>query len=255
MVKGASIKFKNYKDSVGKILQVLGLGKELKKYDKIVIKPALEEGREVSKELVEEVLKFCVENKNAVGDVIIAEGCDGRDTWEVFEEQGYVKLAEKYDISLVDLNETQTEEIEKEEFLRFESIRYPSILLESFVISLAPLQEHDELVMSGTLSTMLSAFPARHYKGFFTKEKKKIKRWPLKYSVHDIIVCKQPEFGLLDCSAHGHIYAGQPFEIDKQASRFIVDNWTKIPYLKLLSETFERVEAREKKTQKTKSES
>ncbi|MBU0760705.1 MAG: DUF362 domain-containing protein [Nanoarchaeota archaeon] len=246
-VKGASIKFKSYEETVPKILDLLKLQRELKKYDKIVLKPNLANSSEesTSREFTEAVLKFCLEHKNPVAEIFIAEGVDGADSGEVFEYLGYGALAEKYSVGLVDLNKTETKEIEDFDFSKFSTIHYPKILLESLIISLPKLCENEETVISGSLSNMLGAFPAEHYKGFFSKEKSKIRKWPIKYSIHDIVKCKFPDFAVVDASSQGVILAGLPLEIDKQAAKLLGKNWKEIPYLKMIEESLTEKEEKD----------
>lgn len=237
-VKGASIKFKSYEDSVAGILNILKISRELKKYDKIVLKPFLSERVEVStpREFVEEVLRFVLSNKNPVAEVFIAEGADGFDTQELFEMQGYDKLAEKYDVSLIDLNEAETRTIENFDFLRFQGIDYPKILSESFVISLPKLGLHEETGISASLSNMLGAFPAGKYRGFFSRTKNKIRKWPIKYSIYDVVKCKMPDFAVIDAKDQGLILAGLPLDLDRQAAKILGKESKDVPYLRLIDE-------------------
>jgi uncharacterized protein (DUF362 family) len=238
-VKGASIKFLNYEESVPKILGLLKLQREIKKYDKIVLKPFLTRNPEesTSRDFTESVLKFILTNKNPIAEVFIAEGADGEDTRELFSVLGYDKLAEKYDISLVDLNQAETDVIRDFDFLKFEEIYYPKILKEAFIISLPKLSVHEELGMVSSLSNMVGAFPSEHYKGFFSRTKNKIRKWPMKYSVHDIVKCKVPDFSVVDASEMGVILAGLPLEIDKQGAKLLGKDWKEIHHLKLLDES------------------
>ncbi len=240
MAKGASIKFQSHEETIPKLLSLLNVGSELKKYDKIILKPFLTNDAENSSpsEFIEQVLKFCLENKNPVAEVFIAEGADGADTMELFHSSGFNKLAEKYPISLIDLNNTETEEIQKNNFLKFSTIKYPSILKESFLISLPKLTESGETEFSGALSNMLGAFPSKHYSGFFSNTKNKIRKWHIKYSIHDILRCKMPDFAVIDASEKGAILAGLPLEIDKQAAKFLGKDWRRIPHIKLVDEGF-----------------
>jgi len=249
-VKGASIKFQSYGETVPKVLELLKLHREIKKYDKIVLKPSLTGLAENStaKDLVESVLKFCLEHKNPVAEVFIAEGADGEDTSELFELRGYGNIAEKYSVSLVDLNNTETEEIENFDFTKFSSIQYPKILLDSLIISLPKLIENEETDISGALSNMLGAFPAEHYKGFFSGHKNKIRKWPMKYSIHDIIKCKVPDFAIVDASDRGVLLAGLPLEMDKQGAKLLGKVWKEVSHLKLIDESL--AESKEKKEER-----
>ena len=215
------------------------MGGELKKYDKIVLKPFLSNDAEKSTPaiFVEAVLRYCLANKNPVADIFIAEGAENDDTLDLFEEQGYQKLAEKYGLGLIDLNNTETESIESPDFLKFSSIQFPSLLNDSFLISLPKLAENEEAVISGSLANMLGAFPASQYTGFFSKSKNKIRKWPIKYSIHDIAKCKMPDFAVVDASDRGIVLAGLPLEIDKQSAKLLGKEWKDVPYIKLLDQT------------------
>jgi uncharacterized protein (DUF362 family) len=247
MAKGISVRFKSYAETIPNLLKLIKFDSELKKHDKIALKPNLIKGDEKSTpvDFVEQVLRFCVENKNPGTEIVIVEGSDGRNTMDVFEELGYRKLAEKYGVGLVDLNKAESDEVENPEFLRFEKIMYPRILQESFVISLPALKEDEELEVSASLDNMIGAFPARHYKSIFSSGKNKIKRWPAKYLVHDIIKCKLPEFSIIDASNKGVILAGQPIEMDKQAAVMLGKDWKSVAHLRLIDESFSGVKREE----------
>jgi len=242
MVKGLSIKFNGYEESIPKILEIIKLDLELKKHERIVLKPSLASENpddNTSVEFVEPVLKFCMEHKNPGTEIFIAEGCDGYDTMDKFGELGYRKLAEKYGVGLIDLNKSEVEEIENEEFLGFGEIMYPKILKDSFVISLPKLREDWSLGVSASLDNMLGAYPAKHYKGFFSLDKSKIKRFPVKHQIHDIIKCKMPELAVIDASNKGVILAGQPLEMDKQAAKIYGFKSKELPHLKLIEDSMD----------------
>jgi len=249
MAKGASIKFQSYGETIPKLLNLMNLQSELKKYDKIVLKPALSENPEesTSPEFTEEVLKFILQNRNPVTEVFIAEGADGSDTYDLFDSLNYKKLAEKYDVSLIDLNNAETKPVSDYSFLKFSEIEYPSILSNSFVISIPKLTENEETELSASLSSMLGAFPSSHYKGFFSRTKNKIRKWPIKYSIHDILRCKMPDFAIIDASRQGVILAGLPLEMDKQSAKLLGKEWKSVPYLNLLDVEFSDKEKEQEK--------
>ncbi len=245
MAKGISVKFKSYLETIPRMLEVLKLEKELQKHNKIVLKPSIKNSssNNTSPEFVEEILKFCSKNKNPNAEIFIAEGSDGEDTMELFESLGYKSLAERYSVGLIDLNNTEVEEVINGDFLKFNKIFYPKILLESFVISLPKLSEDAETVVAGALSNMLGAFPARFYKGFLSRTKSKIRNWPMKYSIHDILKCKLPDLAIIDASDKGSILVGRPLEMDKQAVKLLSKDWKSVPYIRLIDESFSSSEA------------
>lgn len=243
MAKGASINFKSYRESVPQLLGLLKLDKEIKKYDKIVLKPFLRNAEQyASAEFTEEVLKFCIDNKNPVSEIFIAEAADGYNTMELFEALGYRALAEKYSVGLIDLNNTETEEIQDGLFLKFQSINYPKILSESFVITLPKLSLDSEFNFSGALSSMINSFPASHYKSFFSRTKNKIRKWPIRYTIHDAVRCKMPNFAVIDASEKGVILAGMPISLDKQAAKLLGMDAKTVPHLKTVIDNFESLD-------------
>lgn len=240
MVKGVSIKFKSYGETVPKILQLIKLDVELKKHEKIVLKPFLRdsESKSTPPEFVEAVLKYCIEHKTPAAEIFIAEGSDGEDTMEMFASNGYQSLAEKYPVGLIDLNNTEAQEVADGEFLKFSKISYPKILSESFIISLPKLGEDEELEMVSSLSNMIGAFPAQYYRGLFSRTKSKMRKFPLKYAIHDILRCKMPSLAVIDASEKGSVLAGQPLEMDKQSSRLLGRDWRMVSYIRLVDESF-----------------
>lgn len=252
MAKGVSIKFKSYKETIPKLLQLIKLEKEIQKHNKIVLKPSLKnhDVQNTPVEFIEEVLKYCLANKNSETQIFIAEGSDGEQTLDMFESSGYKSLSEKYNIGLLDLNESEVEEIQDGEFMKFESIAYPKILLDSFIISLPKLAEDSESEMQGSLSTMLGAFPSKYYQGIFARKKSKIRKWPIKYSIHDILRCKMPNFAIIDASEQGIIVAGVPLDMDKQVAKLLGKEWKDVPHLRLVDESFAKDIARKEAAEK-----
>ena len=241
MVKGLSMKFQSFEETVPKILRIIKLDKEIKKHHSIIIKPSISSDNSVTStpsELVHAVAEFCIEHKNPVTDVFIAEGVDGADTLERFEELGYNEVAEKLGVGLIDLNTSEIENLEPYQTERFEEIAYPKILIDSFIITLPKLFEDDEIGLNGALSSMLGAYPGDHYKGFFSRTKSKLRRFPIHFSIHDILACKMPDLTLTDASEYGVLLAGRPLEVDKQSAKLLGREWHEYPYLKLLEERF-----------------
>jgi len=253
MAKGVSIKFRSYIESVPALLKLIGLPKELSKHNSIVLKPRIQPtGENTPKDFVEAVLAFCIEHKNPGAKIFIAEGVDGEETIDLFQKEGYKELAEKYSVSLLDLNEAETEEVNSFDFLHFDNIQYPKILQESFVISLPKLSENAEDVMNSSLSNMLGVFPAAHYSGFFSSKKTKIKKAPVRYAIHDIVKCKMPDFAVIDASAFGVVLAGLPLEIDKQAAKILGRDIKTIPHLRTIEESIALKAEREAKREEQK---
>ncbi|MSS74187.1 hypothetical protein EXS72_00930 [Candidatus Pacearchaeota archaeon] len=248
MVKGVAVNFSSYIDTIPKVLKLIKLDNEIKKHERIVIKVNLNlenSSKSTKIEFLEPIIQFCVTHKNPGSEIIIAEGCDGLETMELFDSLGYNQLAEKYGIGLVDLNQSACLEIQNPEFLRFESIYYPEILLNSLVITATPLTHDENLMVSSSLDSMLGAFPASRYRGFFARTKNKLNNYPLKYQVHDILKCKMPDLALIDASEKGIFIAGKPLDMDKQATKVLGFDWNRVPHIRLVDESFSPVKKEE----------
>ncbi len=239
MIKGVSIKFKSYEQTIPTLLDITKLETQLQKYDSIVLKPTLHTNAETSTPaaFTEAVLKFCLDHKKQGSQVVIAEGADGEDTWDLFEQYGYTKLAEQYSIGLVDLNTAETQAMVNDNFLAFDTVHYPSLLLNSFVIVLPKLALHPEHDIAGALSSMLGAYPATKYSGWFSTKKSKLRQEPIKNAIHDSICCKMPELAILDASEKGVMLVGHPLEMDKQAARLLKGDWKGVQHLRLIEDS------------------
>ncbi len=252
MVKGVSIKFKSYQETVPKLLEVTKFENTLKQHQRIILKPTLNVfGNNTPIDFVEAVVQFCLTHKNPETKIMIAEGSEGASTVDLFEEAGYKRLAEQYGVGLIDLNTAEVEEIKDGKFMVFDAIKYPKILTQGLLVSLPKLGAHPELEMSGALANMLGAYPAHQYQGFFSKTKNKLRAEPIKYAIHDILRCKMPELAIVDASEFGLVYTGNPLEIDKQAARHIKSDWKAISHLRLVEDSFARdFEAQARKAEK-----
>ncbi|MEK6899322.1 MAG: DUF362 domain-containing protein [Nanoarchaeota archaeon] len=238
MTKGVAIKFKSYDETVPALLRVIKLDEELKKHDKIVLKPNLHSNSEhfTPTDFVEQVVRFCVQHKNPGAEIVIAEGSDGHDTLDLFEERGYRVIAEKYGVGLVDLNRTDVEVVSDSDFLIKDSVMYPRVMKNSFVISLPLLKKHDSFGLTGSLYNLLGVYPGSHYRGFFSRNKNKLVG-PVKYQIHDIVKAKMPGLSLVDAHEQGYILAGHPLETDKQAAKILGLDWRSVGHLRLVDES------------------
>ena len=236
MVKGVSIQFKTYLETLPKLLKLIKFDEEIKKYEQIVLKLNLANGnaeKATKVAFIEPIVKFCMEHKNPGTEIFLTEGCDGKNTLDVFAELGYSSLSERYNIGLVDLNTTDVDDIEDYEFLKFSTIKYPTLLLNSFVISVPYLRKDDITSIAASLDNMIGAFPAKHYKGFLSKTKNKLNNYSIEHQIHDILKCKFPDFAIIDASSKGKIFAGQPFEMDKSAAKELGIHWEDVEHLRL----------------------
>ncbi len=241
------IKFIDYEKSVPKLLDKVNFKKLIKKQKRIFLKPDLTLCKQfpvtTTPLFVEEIIKY-IKKYNKKSEIIIAEGSNCS-TEKCFKKLGYEELSEKYKIPLLDLNETDTKKIQDEKFKKFSFIEYPKPLLSGFLISLPVLKEHSTTIVSGSLKNMLGAFPSNAERDW----KKVIRKLPIELAIHDILVCKFPDYAICDasiCLLENEIYgypkefdvllAGLPFEVDKRGALLLGHDWKRIPHLNLVDE-------------------
>jgi len=100
-------------------------------------------------------------------EVVVGEGCgdSGRETFEVFCDLGYDRLAREYGIELVDLNTEPLVRLSQSDSRIFPEIYLPEILFDHYVISVPVLKAHTLARITGTLKNMMGAAPPKYYGG------------------------------------------------------------------------------------------
>ena len=87
MVKGVSVKFTSYEETVPKFLNLIKFNEEIKKHKTIILKPFLDTPENSTPiPFAEAILKYCLANKDAEAQVFIADGADGISTMELFDQ-------------------------------------------------------------------------------------------------------------------------------------------------------------------------
>jgi uncharacterized protein (DUF362 family) len=148
--------FKSYQETVPAILKEADLAEVIKKQKQILLKPNLTTNLPppvtTAAELTEEVIKFCQNNSPA--KIVIAEGAGGCDTEKVFSDLGYTKLAQKYDVKLLDLNKVERIERQNPNALKLKKVFLPKIGFESFIINLPVLKVHLAAKMTAAMKNV-----------------------------------------------------------------------------------------------------
>ena len=110
--------------------------------DKVVIKPNLvfalpsDTGFTTDPRVVQAIVELC-RSANA-SDVTIAEGSGGTETKMAFERCGYSEIARRYDIKLVDLNNSTITMVDVPDGKSIQELGIPNIILESDVLINVP---------------------------------------------------------------------------------------------------------------------
>jgi uncharacterized protein (DUF362 family) len=139
--------------------------------DKVVIKPNLttalpfNTGLTTDPRIVQAIIELCRSIRPS--EIIIAEGSGGVDTSVAFERCGYSQLAKKYDIELVDLNESPVTMVDVPEGEAFHVLGVPDIILDNDVVINVPKLKLKRNWATLSVKNLLGAIPG---KGEFSGE-------------------------------------------------------------------------------------
>jgi len=157
---------------------------------KIVIKPNLIANRPypiiTPAETVEALIEYFIDGNEGV----IAEGSGFDDTGAIYRDQGYVELAERYGVRLVDLNRDEFEVLQRADAKVLKKFEFPLTLKDSYLISAAVLKRHSIARLTLSLKNMLGATIGR--------DKGRFHRLGINESIVDINLYKRPDLAVID---------------------------------------------------------
>lgn len=125
---------------------------------KVVLKPNLINAEPPPTTTPVETVEALAEHYLEEGcEVIVAEGSGWSETFEAYERLGYLRLAEKYGIKLVDLNNDEFEVVKDGRAAFLKEFELPLTLKGAYIISVPILKEHSITRVSLSLKNMLGA--------------------------------------------------------------------------------------------------
>lgn len=243
----AKVKCANYTSSVAKALDLIGAATRLPGDRLIVIKPNLTNSSPppvtTSVDVVEAVYRYCRDHTQA--EIIIGEGCGSGRTQDVYAELGYVDLAGRYGIRLVDFNDGKTVTVENGRALQLKQFHIPKMVIDAFVISVPVLKDHSFTKTTVALKNMFGIAPSKFYAGSWNKSK--LHSPSTDRSVVDVCLYKSPGLSVVDAAvalkgSHlsgrhvntGYILASfDPVAVDAAASELLGHDPSRLRYLKL----------------------
>ncbi|HQG76577.1 MAG TPA: DUF362 domain-containing protein [Bacteroidales bacterium] len=113
---------------------------------------------------LEGILEF-LRSINKLTNAVIAESAAGGPTFEGFSNFGYNRLAEKYNVRLVDLDREKSDVVHvfDEKDFRPHPVRVSSMLLDpgSFIVSVARMKTHDRVIATLSLKNIVLGAPVK----------------------------------------------------------------------------------------------
>lgn len=115
-------------------------------------------------ETIEGVLEF-LKSINKLNNVIIAESAAGAPAFEGYDNFGYIGMAEKYKVTLKDLDQEKYEKIYvfDERDFKPHPVRMSSVLLspDAYIISVARMKTHDRIIATLSLKNIILGAPIK----------------------------------------------------------------------------------------------
>ncbi len=248
----AVIEFKNYVESVKEALDGIEASEVLKAEQQILIKPNLINSSRhpvtTPKACCEAIIQYIQACSSA--QIVIGEGCGDSmsETDEIFSIHGYVELAQKYSVELVDLNHAPL--VRKQDLTRsvFKEMYLPQIAYSHFIISVPVLKVHSLAQITGALKNMMGFAPPQYYSGQFGSWKKAVFHADMQQSIIDLNRYCTPDLSIMDatiglCEYHlggppctppvNKILASfDPVLLDRKAADILGLRWQDIGHLK-----------------------
>ena len=247
MSKVAKVNFTDYRRSIADALDLIGAADRLPAEGLIIIKPNLTNSSPppvtTSVDAAEAVYDYCKAHTKA--EIAIGEGCGSGVTADVFAALGYVDLADKHGLQLIEFNDAETILLEDKDAFQLKQFHIPSGVREAFVISLPVLKDHSFTKTTIAMKNMFGIAPGKFYSGGWNKAQ--LHSPSTDKSVVDICRYKKPELSVVDASVAltgmhlsgtpkklGIILAGfDPVAVDTIGSELLGHDPKKLPYLTL----------------------
>ncbi|MDJ0876660.1 MAG: DUF362 domain-containing protein [Desulfobacterales bacterium] len=247
----ASVTFRNYAESVAKVLDLVGASDVLGRQSAILIKPNLinADPHPVTTppaccEALIDYIRAC-----SAADIVIAEGCGDAacETGDVFAALGYEDLAARKRVRLIDLNTAPLRLVKNTTCRRWPEIQLPEIVFSHYLISVPVLKAHSLADITGSCKNMMGLLPPGHYGGHPGSWKKALFHNGLHQSIRELVCHRTPDLSLMDATiglAHYHLggppceppvnrlLAGfDPLAMDREAAALLGMDWQTIPHL------------------------
>ena len=255
------IKFASWKETVPVLLGCSGLPARLQDVETILLKPNLVEALPppitTPVELVEAVVDYIQGISNS--RIIIGEGAGAikYDTWHVFRHLGYMDLAGRKGVELLDLNEQECTKLSCPGYRRWSEMYLPKIALESFLISIPVLKAHTLAGVTLTMKNMMGLAPPSHYRHGNSWQKSAFHAG-IQEAIADLNRYRAPDFTILDATvgmAEAHLHGPEcdpprsvlaagydPVAIDAYGAGLLDKDWRKIGHIRSVHNELGRAE-------------
>ena len=154
--------------------------------------------------VIEGIVKFLKEEK--INAIVIGEGSGFADTLEAFKVAGVDKVAERWNVKLVDLNKDEFIEVAPPNPLSLRKVRVAKTALESIIISVPKLKLHRIAGVTLSLKNMMGALAS----------KGSMHTGSLSENIVDLASILRPSISVVDgmIAGEGHETSGNPVKMN-----------------------------------------
>ncbi len=247
-----SCAFESYQQSLPPLLDSIGAAEVFARQTKILLKPNLVNTSPppitlpvAAMEVLVRYIRDCSSAELIIGE---GTGMANLNSFDVFRCHGYDRLAEKYQLQLVDLNEAKNRQLSDPEAEVFPEFYLPELAFESFIVSFAVLKAHSLADVTLAMKNMLG-FPSHHHYQQGGHWKKSAFHARMHLAIFELNRYRSPDLSLVDASvgmAEFHLggptcdppvnklLAGfDPVAVDAAGARLLGFNWRNIEHIRL----------------------
>lgn len=244
--------FTDYATALPRALDAIGAEPVLAEQTRIVIKPNLVQDSPppvtTALSCVAALVRYLRDRTDA--KLVLAEGSGESmlSTIQIFDRQGYFALAEEYDLKLIDLNQAPLLRLVRSDCKVFPEFWMPKLIMESFVISLAPLKAHSLSEVTLSMKNMIGCAPPSHYQRGGHWKKSAFHR-QIHQSIFELNLHRKPDLAIIDAKnglseyhlggplcdpPPNKIVAGfDPVAVDAAGTKLLGRDWRQVEYLNL----------------------
>ncbi len=245
--------FKNWRDTVWNMLEMAELISALKGHKRVIIKPNLVSSQPppitTPVEIIESIVEY-IQIKLPGIKIMAGEGSGSvsETTMTIFEKLGYLSMAMRKNIELIDLNDAPLVHLKNESCHKWSEMFLPRVVMDSFLISVPVLKAHSLAGVTLTMKNMIGVCPPACYQSG-SNWKKSAFHNRVHHAVFDLNQYRSPDFSLIDATvgmkaAHmwgpvcdpkpNLIIAGyDPVAVDAYAAGVIRKKWEEIGHIAL----------------------
>ncbi len=195
--------FVSFETSLPPLLDLIGAAEILAQQQTILLKPNLVNTSPPPITLplaaMETLIRYIRNCSNA--QLIIGEGVGVTDlnTADIFRYHGYDKLADRYELKLIDLNEAETICLRDSTCRIFPEFHLPKLAFESFIISFPVLKAHSLADVTLTMKNMMG-FPSHHHYQQGGHWRKSAFHAYMHQAIYELNRYRKPDLAIIDAS-------------------------------------------------------